>query len=229
MTTMATTFHNPPGKRLQGTRYVLPEGPEVEFQAGSRGRVLRNLCGITSKRLMDHMEFDALVTAQEVYLTRIRPDTRFTAALIRNMHKDWLGRLYEWAGTYRTVELAKMGFSWPPACMVGRNMEAFEHKVLIVKTPCRAGAIERVTCDMAEVHAELLLIHPFREGNGRLARWVAELMALQAGCPLPRYRFTGRGAKKEGIRYLSAVKAGYCRNYLPLADFFAEAIERGRA
>jgi hypothetical protein len=33
--------------------------------------------------------------------------------------------------------------------------------------------------DAHVVHAELLLIHPFREGNGRLARWLADLMALQ--------------------------------------------------
>ncbi|NTU98328.1 MAG: cell filamentation protein Fic, partial [Chlorobiaceae bacterium] len=33
----------------------------------------------------------------------------------------------------------------------------------------------------ATVHLELLFIHPYREGNGRTARLVATLMALQAG------------------------------------------------
>jgi len=28
---------------------------------------------------------------------------------------------------------------------------------------------------------ELILIHPFREGNGRIARFLSVLMALQAG------------------------------------------------
>jgi len=82
---------------------------------------------------------------------------------------------------------------------------------------------------MAEVHAELLLIHPFREGNGRLARWVADLMALQAGFPLPVYRFQGRQAKQEGIRYLEAVQAGYLRDYRPLAGFFGDLIGRAHA
>jgi len=33
----------------------------------------------------------------------------------------------------------------------------------------------------AEVHTELVLIHPFREGNGRCSRILASIMALQAG------------------------------------------------
>ena len=34
---------------------------------------------------------------------------------------------------------------------------------------------------IATVHLELLFIHPYREGNGRTARLLATLMALQAG------------------------------------------------
>ena len=68
-----------------------------------------------------------------------------------------------------------------------------------------------------------------REGNGRLARWVADLMSLQASYPLPGYRFTGRGAEAEKKRYLSAVKKGYQKDYEALAAFSADAIERGRA
>jgi cell filamentation protein len=213
---------------MDGRRYMTPVGPEAESQPGSRGRVLRNLEGITRKRQMDKAEFDTLAQVQEAYLDQVGPETRFTAALICQMHKDWLGQLFVWAGKYRTVELAKSGFSWPPAMMVERNMQAFERDVLTIKTPCRPGPLDRVCLDMAEVHAELLLIHPFREGNGRLARWIAELMALQAGLPLPLYRFTGMGAAAENERYLSAVKAGYLSDYRPLAAFFADAIGRGR-
>ncbi|TAK86063.1 MAG: hypothetical protein EPO20_09750 [Betaproteobacteria bacterium] len=31
---------------------------------------------------------------------------------------------------------------------------------------------------LAETHVELVLIHPFREGNGRIARALSTLMAL---------------------------------------------------
>ena len=214
--------------RRKGFRYRTPTGPEAEFQPGSHRRVLRNLKGITRKREMDREEFEALIRVQEMYLTRVEANTRFTSGMICRMHRDWLGHLYEWAGKYRTVELAKADFSWPPAYLVEKNMLDLERNVLTKKTPCRPAAFERVCTDMAEVHAELLLIHPFREGNGRLARWLAELMALQAGYPLPVYHFTGRGSVAERERYLNAVKRGYVKDYRPLADFFADAIERGR-
>jgi len=43
---------------------------------------------------------------------------------------------------------------------------------------------EEVIKALAVVHTELVLIHPFRaEGNGRVARMLATLMALQAGLP----------------------------------------------
>lgn len=177
---------------------------------------------------MDRAEYTALGRVQREYLDRIEQHTRFTAALIRQMHRDWLGGIFSWAGTYRTVELAKAGFVWPPAYLVERNMLAFESGLLAAKTPCAPGPIERVLADVAEVHVELLLIHPFREGNGRLARWLSELMVLQAGFPMPVYRFTGRGAKAEGTRYLMAVKRGYVQDYRLLVDFFAAAVERGR-
>ena len=44
---------------------------------------MRNLPGITRKSEMDRAEYEALVRAQEVYLDRIEPKTRFTAAEAR--------------------------------------------------------------------------------------------------------------------------------------------------
>ena len=40
-----------------------------------------------------------------------------------------------------------------------------------------------VNPNIAVVHIELILIHPFREVNGRLSRLLANVMALQAGWP----------------------------------------------
>jgi len=50
-------------KRRDGVRYVTPEGNEVEFQPGSRGRILRNRLGITKKSDMDRAEYEALLKA----------------------------------------------------------------------------------------------------------------------------------------------------------------------
>jgi cell filamentation protein len=207
-------------------RYRPATGAEAEFQPGSRQRVLRNNLGIHRVPEMDRAEYQALVAAREASFGQVTPETRFTAALICEMHQSWLGGIYEWAGSYRTVEVAKAGFYWPPAYRVRDNMEQFAAEQLRSHTPCTPAPITPVAQRMAEVHAELLLIHPFRDGNGRLARWVADLMALQAGYPLPEYGLTGRGSQDRRVRYISAVQQGYVRNYDALRVFFEDALER---
>ncbi len=211
------------------SRYQAAPGDEATPEPGSHGRVLRNSLHIRSKRAMDRAEYDALVTAQQTFLKTVTNQTRFTAVLIAEMHRLWLGDIYPWAGKWRTVELQKNGFMWPPAYIVPQNMAHLESTLLRTHTPCPTAPVADVARRMAEVHAELLLIHPFREGNGRLARWLAGLMAQQAGLPSPLYRFGGRGSRSEQERYLRAVIRGYGQNYDLLTDFFLETIERRKS
>ena len=89
------------------SRYRTAQGIEGEFQAGSRRRVLANKLGIRSKRVIDQLEFENLLLAQEKYLAIITTETIFTVNVIRLMHREWLGKIYPWAGAFRTVELSK--------------------------------------------------------------------------------------------------------------------------
>lgn len=63
---------------------------------------------------------------------------------------------------------------------------------------------------LAEVHVELVLIHPFREENGRCSRILASIMALQAGLPVLDFSLIS-GERKED--YFTAVQMGMGRNY----------------
>lgn len=213
-------------RRQLSIRYTTSGNPETEFEPGSHGRVLRNLLGIKRKRHMDQVEYEALLQVQRSYLERITSKTRFTAQLLCQMHKDWLGGMYEWAGRYRSVDMEKEGFRWPPAVRIAEHMERFENTLLKEHTPCRPAPVYEVAQRIAIVHAELLFIHPFREGNGRLARWLADLMAMQANYPPPHYGFTGRGARVNRSIYLHAVLKGYLQDYEPLTSFFLEALLR---
>jgi hypothetical protein len=70
-------------------------GVQGEWQPDSGKRVLRNLKEIARKTEMDQEEADALLIVQGRYLNIITAETRFTADLICQMHKDWLGGIYE--------------------------------------------------------------------------------------------------------------------------------------
>ena len=200
-------------------------GIEGEWQPGSGKRVLRNLPGIRLKTEMDRAEADALDAVENRYFEIITDKTVFTADLICRMHRDWLEEIYEWAGRYRTVEMQKGKFRWPPAFRVPQNMAWLEDERLSKSTPCKSASLNVVAKKVAEIHAEFLLVHPFREGNGRLARWLADLMFLQAGYPMPLYSFSGKGSVKRKKDYLDAVVAGYGQDYVPLTDFFRACVE----
>jgi cell filamentation protein len=197
-------------------------GPEGEFQPGSRGRVPSNRLGITTVRLLQHAESETLLAATQQMIDETEANQRFTAGDIRSMHQRWLGEVYEWAGEYRQVNIAKGGFIFAAASRVPRLMQDFERGALRDYTPCGFATLEARATALATVHAELILIHPFRDGNGRCARLLAMLMGLQAG--LPPLDFGGiRGAKRR--KYIAAVHSAMDHN-APMTEVFLEVIQR---
>lgn len=207
-------------------RYQSAKGIEGEFEPGSHRRVLANKLGIISKKVMDQLEFEALVQAQEKYLSKVTTETTFSSDMICTMHRNWLGKIYPWAGDYRSVELSKGNFTWPPARFVAQNMKTVERQTFQRWTPCRQGPPHIVAEALAHVQSDILLVHPFREGNGRIARWVTDLMSMQAGFPILDYAFRGRGSLQRREDYLDAVRYSYSGNYRHLARFLLDAMKR---
>jgi cell filamentation protein len=209
------------------SRYKTALGEEGEFEPGSRGRVLKNLLGITSKREMDRVEEEALFRTESHFERAVTSESVITVALIQEIHRQFLGDIYSWGGELRGVNISKGGYPFPPVQHLRDALNVFENDTLRRVTPLRPVPAVKIPEAMAEVHAEFLAIHPFREGNGRVARVIARLMALQALKTPPYYGFTGKGSKAQNKRYLSAVFEGYKQNYRALTDFFADALERG--
>lgn len=198
-------------------------GPQAEFEPGSRGRVLRNLLGITRVRDMKLAESQALLLAQQHAVESYSEDHRFGAADICSLHRDWLGPIYAWAGEYRNVNMGKGGFQFAHAPRIPALMAELEHGPLARYTPRRPAPDAQLAAAVAEVHAELILVHPFREGNGRIARLLAVLMGLQAGLPpLDFFPLEGRGK----ARYIAGIHAALDRDYAPLAETFLRVIAR---
>lgn len=190
------------------SRYETGHLTEAQFEPGSRGRVLKNLLGIRSKRAMDALEAASLAEATDWAIRHASADQRFKTADICQWHKQWLGTLYAWAGEYRQVNISKGGFPFAMSAQVPRLMQAFERDMLARYTPCAFEDPEMVLEALAVTHCELVLIHPFREGNGRISRLLATLMALQAGLPLLDFSVI-RGKQRKA--YFVAVQAGLGR------------------
>lgn len=203
-------------------RYHTSHLPEDQYEPGSDGKVLRNMLGISERDAMEVNETAELWLAQQELIAEISHDHRFTAADLSRIHKLWLGGIYYWAGKYREVNLSKDGFTFAMARTIPQLMAEFERNQLARYTPCLFEEMDDVAHALAEVHVELMLIHPFREGNGRLGRILATLMALQAGLPLLDYTVLEQN-KEE---YFAAVRAGLDMDYAPMKKLFREVIEQ---
>jgi cell filamentation protein len=75
---------------------------------------------------------------------------------------------------------------------------------------------EDLVRDIATVHGELLFIHPFREGNGRTARLLANLMSRKAGYESLKFEKVG---KKEFEKYVVAVQSCAKKDYKKMIEF----------
>ncbi|MDA8086722.1 MAG: Fic family protein [Nitrospiraceae bacterium] len=205
------------------TRYDTSGLVEAQYEPGSRGRVLKNKLGIKSKKEMDRAEFEAQLLALKRLAGMFNITHRFTAKDICRIHKVWLGDIYEWAGKYRRVNLSKGEFPFAGAAQIPRLMQDFERAELKKNTPCNFKTLEETARAIATVHVELVLIHPFREGNGRAARLLADLMAMQANYPPLDYGSI-KGKKRQA--YFHAIQEGLNRNYEPMTDIFISVLRR---
>lgn len=121
----------------------------------------------------------------------------------------------------------KDDFGFAHAARIPKLLEDLDREILGRLTPCRGMQEEDLTRAIDTVHVELILIHPFREGNGRIARFVADVMASQAGMgPLD---YTAWDENKQ--EYIGAIHAGVDCNYEPMERLVTRALggENGSA
>jgi cell filamentation protein len=184
---------------------------------------LANRLGIARVRDMQIAETRALLQLTNDLLGEVGETQRFTVDDLCRWHVRWLGGIYDWAGCHRQVNMSKDGFPFAAARLIPRLMADYGRTVLAPHTPCAGMSEADLIRALAVTHAEFILVHPFREGNGRLVRLLNTLMALQAGWP--PLDFDGiRGLAKR--RYIAAIHAAQGNDYGPLEQTFAAVLRR---
>jgi len=181
------------------------------------------LLGIKRVGDINEAESQTLLLAQAQAIERYGDDQRFTAQDLCDLHRLWLSPVYAWAGEYRSVNMGRAGFQFAHAPLIQGLMAELERGPLAEYTPCRPATDTQVAKALALVHAELILIHPFRDGNGRVARLLALLMGFQAG--LPPLDFSPiDGANKDA--YIASIHTAVARDYAPLSALFERVISQ---
>jgi len=185
-------------------RYDTSGNIEAQYEPGSDNRVLANKLGITDPAEMADIELDLLTQIYDATINSIREDQRITVADLREWHRRWLGNVYVWAGRDRTVNMGKDVFQFAASGQIPRLLDQLDEQFLSAHTPCAGMSEDQLAEAIAIVHIELILIHPFREGNGRLSRLLMNVMALQAGWPELDFSVWD----KHKADYFAAIQAG---------------------
>lgn len=201
-------------------RYDTSINPEGQYQPGSNNTVLQNKLGITDVKNMDDVELDLLGQLYEAVFNSVEIDQQITVADIFEWHRKWLANVYEWAGKERSVNMGKGDFHFAAARQIPFLLKELDKKVLSQYTPCNKMADDALVEAIAIVHVEFILVHPFREGNGRIARLLANVMAVQAG--KPELDFSSWDADRNN--YFLAIQAGMACDYAPMKRYVSQAL-----
>jgi cell filamentation protein len=172
----------------------------------SEGEILPNLLGLKTSEEVGLSEFEGFLKAEIFFTEKLNSRTKFSERYIKQIHKEALGHLYSFAGKYRDVNMSKGGFPFAAAKFLSETMMQFDNEVLS-KLPTVYTTKYDLIKDIATVHAELLFIHPFREGNGRTARMLANLMSRKNGYSTLKFE------KIEFNVYVEAVQSAANKDY----------------
>jgi cell filamentation protein len=145
--------------------------------------VLLNKPGI--RFAVDLEEFEvAMFTLRTLQLL---PMGSFDPAHYRTIHRHFFQDVYDWAGEYRTIRIAKGSsmFCYPEH--IAGQMDVLFASVQKPSFHPGATAADFATAS-AQFLADLNAIHPFREGNGRTQLTFLLLLGHRAGFPLDMTR-----------------------------------------
>jgi cell filamentation protein len=136
---------------------------------------------INKEGIRDQAELEAFERVMTAARLETLPVTvPLTKAGYGQLHRHIFQDVYDWAGEYRAVNLAKGGHMF---CLVPYIADQMRRRFDLIRVECgrakpsRAAFVRQAAEHISEINA----IHPFREGNGRTLRAFLECLADQSG------------------------------------------------
>lgn len=166
---------------------------------------------VTTQAELNEWEHANIVEGERWAFTRRRKDL-LTDGFLRRLHHRLSGATWKWAGQWRTTE-KNIGIA------PERIPEAVRQLLLDVEVQLDAHSYP-VREIAARLHHRLVRIHPFPNGNGRVARTYADLLLHSRG--EERFRWGNDDLVDSGDardRYVAALRAADARDYGPLLRF----------
>jgi Fic-DOC domain mobile mystery protein B len=159
--------------------------------------------------------------AEEINITKARRWSQ-TSRIIKNdllewkglreLHRKMFGDVWEWSGRNRIIQT---NIGCPPEQITQSTAALLKNTKFWIDN--KVFPIDEIAIML---HHQLVLIHPFRNGNGRHARRVAELVLYQNGGRTPTWGGNNLSSDNQ-LRsdYISALKKADQGDYSSLIEF----------
>ncbi len=174
---------------------------------------------INTRPELNEWEAANILKAVRKYLGK-RKDQKFNISFIKKVHKDMFDETWKWSGEFRHENL-NIGVDWHK---IQENLKILVDDINYWEKKEEMGLIEQ----SVRIHHRLVKIHPFRDGNGRHARIIADIFLFSKECQLPTWP-NNELVEETDIRkkYIDSLKAADNGNYQLLEEFTNNLMDRG--
>ena len=168
---------------------------------------------IETRGQLNEWEGANILAGEEWALSRAPRDV-LSIDFVKQLHEKMFNETWKWAGQFRRSE-KNVGVPWEQVPESLRNLFDDVNYWLVNKT----FSLEEVA---VRLHHRLTQIHPFPNGNGRLARLLTDVFMVRQG--QPRFTWGLSDLTEEGDvrrRYIAALRAADGGDMGPLMGFLA--------
>lgn len=167
---------------------------------------------ITTQGQLNEWEAENILKGKNWAFSKKRSDL-LTDGFLRELHREMFNDTWKWAGTYRKTEKS-----------IGIAPEKISVSVRDIMANV-AYMVERKVCTLDEIairlHHQLVVTHPFPNGNGRVTRLIADLFQWTYGGSVFTWGGGANLVANSTTRdlYISTLKAADQGDIMPLLAF----------
>jgi Fic-DOC domain mobile mystery protein B len=186
-------------------------GEQTPLDPDEAAQLLRT--AVSTRGELDIVEQENVALAMRWAFRRSRnADSLLREPFIRRLHEEMFGRVWRWAGDYRTTDRNLGIAAWSIREEIGRLLGDAQYWIA-------EGVFDRDELCI-RYHHRLVSIHPFPNGNGRHSRLSADLLSVSlGGDPLGWGRGLVLGGTVLRATYIAALQAADRSDLASLIDF----------
>ncbi|MFW5799699.1 MAG: Fic/DOC family protein [Spirochaetota bacterium] len=182
--------------------------------------VENNKLDLTDIDAINYMEAVGIAEAK-AYSFKLDQNVKIDVNLLKDLHRIAFGKLYHWAGKIRKTQT---NIGVPPYQILERLkvfLDNLDYRLHFINPADEEEVISLLT----EVHHIIVYIHPFVNGNGRIARLFTNLISLKLMHP-PFEIYVRDNVSKSKTRenYIKAIKKADEGDYAELKELVRNAI-----